>query len=181
MSIFQLDFFVYTLILMLVIGAGFILASAILNKENNLTSDNQDEGLVSLAKKINTLESSVTEADEAVGLLDDMSKTVFKELDNKYQELLFLYNLIDEKQKSISKPGSSPQMPENYTPRFDFVAGAPKKAESGFVGNPKIANVLRLSAKGLSVDEIAKQLDMGKGEISLILNLSSNPGGPKNA
>ena len=218
MDLFQMDFFVYILILMLFVGAFFVIYGSFTEKE---TTDSQDENeaeeLLSLAQKLDTLESSVYEADEAVHMLGDMSKNVFKEFDSKYQELLFLYNLVDEKQKKLTltgnsematsqnaKPdpvvvrdmlyskGSTPpdagdsSVPkrkvatvkrpvavqhvttDNIPAKLDVVVDDSDK-NSGI--NPKFAHVLKLSRDGKSVEDIARELDMGKGEIMLILNL----------
>jgi len=256
-----MDFFIYILILMLFIGAFLIIYGSISMREADNDSDGDGQQMLSLAKKLDTLETSVYEADEAVHMLGDMSKNVFKEFDSKYQELLFLYNLVDEKQKTltttdgtqtaptvqkpkqkaakVTKPAttqtidvlvtdSAPEImqaplddlkdtatkPESATEiTQDVVAvdegpkpankaaakkaskaaakAAPKKidlvvddnaggepsqtqasdsqANQGI--NPKFAHVLELSQQGKSVEEIAKELNMGKGEIMLILNL----------
>jgi len=188
MTLFELDFFIFMLILMLVVGGLLVVVSSF----GFAKAKNEEQGQA-ISQKLGVLESSVTEADEAISELNDMSKTVFKEFENKYQELLFLYNLIDEKEKRIGQGGSPSAMPEpanlaaraghaydqargleEYAKRIDIIVDDGKKMDI----NPKFANVLDLHRKGKSIEEIAKQLDMGKGEISLILTLG---GGAKNA
>ena len=216
MDLFQMDFFIYILILMLAVGAFFVIYGGFVKKE---TAARQDEGedFPSLAQKLNTLESSVYEADEAVHMLGDMTKNVFKEFDSKYQELLFLYNLVDEKQKTLTLTGTTEAVEsQNTNPNPIIVqdishtgdtpdsnVSAPKRKAvtakkladvpqigpvSGRINvsslditvddstmssgiNPKFAHVLQLSQEGKSVEDIARELDMGKGEIMLILNL----------
>jgi hypothetical protein len=215
MDLFQMDFFIYILILMLVVGAFFVIYGGFAKKEPAAGQEEKEE-LLSLTQKLDTLESSVYEADEAVHMLGDMSKNVFKEFDSKYQELLFLYNLVDEKQKNLTSTDSTevvsmntssdpnpvvvrdvPYAGESPVPRRKTVAvkrpaamtqivpdngktsgtnrASPdataddSTASSGI--NPKFAYVLKLSQEGKSVEEIARELDMGKGEIMLILNL----------
>ena len=210
MDLFELDFFTYILILMLIVGAAFVVYGCVSRRETAESDDSpEEEELVSLAKKLDTLESSVYEADEAVHMLGDMSKNVFKEFDSKYQELLFLYNLVDEKQKTLALTGSvdteqnadgssSELLPDPVVVREMLFPGetaavpkqkvaavthtgkraAPKNLDV-VVGdnnkrpaiNPKFAHVLQLSKDGKSVEDIARDLDMGKGEIMLILNL----------
>jgi len=138
--------------------------------------------------------------------------------------LLFLYNLVDEKQKNLTLIGNAETMAnEQSSPDPTVVrdmlfpagsAPSPKQkmatvtrpiaSKSGNVPqitpgggltsidikvddstrikpsgiNPKFANVLQLSKEGKSVEDIARELDMGKGEVTLILNLG---GRPKNA
>ena len=169
-----MDFFVYVLIVMMVIGACLVVYGAFFGNKKEGSAEEVDE-LVTLAQKLNSLESTVFEADEAANILDDMTKSVFKEFDSKYQEMLFLYNLIDEKQKKLVGAGQ----------KVDVVAGiSSKPLEKGTIAlqnqkitiNPKYANVLELNDKGKSIEEIARQLNMGKGQVALILNL----GGAKN-
>jgi len=223
MDLFQMDFFIYILILMLLVGAFFVVYGSIVLKDAK-SAPKEEQELLSIAKKLDTLESSVFEADEAVNMLDDMSKNVFKEFDSKYQELLFLYNLVDEKQKTlaiaskvdtvvvdadtpvsqgarhpepivlrdvllhagavpggviptapkqklatVTKPIAVPQIiPGGDVASLDVVVDDSTKS-NGI--NPKFAHVLQLSKDGKSVEEIARELDMGKGEIMLILNL----------
>jgi len=210
MDLFQMDFFIYILILMMFVGAFFVIYGAFMKKESvdATQQGGQDEPeLLSLAQKLDTLETSVYEADEAVHLLGDMSKNVFKEFDSKYQELLFLYNLVDEKQKTLAITGNEDpvivrdmlydgSITETDTPAIKRKtasvtrpADVPKIGPASIVKsslditvddstqtetpgiNPRFAHVLQLSQEGKSVEEIARELDMGKGEIMLILNL----------
>jgi hypothetical protein len=160
MTLFQLDFFMVMLILMLVAGGSFVLL-AILGFKKSETE--QADSI--LSDKLDVLGSSVTEVDEAISELSDMSKNVFKEFESKYQELLFLYNLIDEKEKRIEALGTMQ------------VAGPLENTKKPDI-NPKFANVIEMHHTGKTVEEIARELDMGKGEIDLILTLG---GGRKNA
>jgi len=177
MNLFQMDFFIFILLLMVVVGAGFIVAGSFSKSSTSYAEDKEDfnGGLSSISQKLDNLETYVSEADDAANMLGDMSKNVFKELDSKYQELLFLYNLIDEKQKVLDKASgeANSEIPDDILKRIDIVIDDSKKMPI----NPKFANVLELHRSGKSIEQIAKQLDMGKGQVELILNL----GGPKNA
>lgn len=167
-----MDFFTYVLIIMMVIGSCLVIYGAFSKRKEvseEGSSSDADKELASLVQRLNSLETSVTEADEAAGILEDMSKNIFKEFENKYQEMLFLYNLIDEKQKSLAKsaPAPMPAMPAEL-PAFDG-------KKTGI--NPKYTNILEMSAAGKSPDEIARQLKMGKGQVALIINLGGRGNG----
>jgi len=168
MGLFQLDFFLYMLIIMLIIGAVLVVATSL--GFGKSAEDEKD-----IAEKLDVLENSVADADELITELNDKSKNVMKEFENKYQELLFLYNLIDEKQKNIGDGFVSPIKPKT-SGGVDIVIDDSSKA--GSMLNPKFANVLQMSRDGKSVEEIAKHLNMGKGEVGLILTFG---GGGKNA
>ena len=224
MNLFQMDFFVYILILMLIVGAVFIIYGSIRQREAKASSLDEGDGqeLLSLEQKLDTLGTTVYEADEAANMLGDMSKNVFKEFDSKYQELLFLYNLVDEKHKTLALsdntneaavarhgantktepvvvrdmslpnsglPGRDAPAPKQKTAKakkrpaavsqvieageatsLDIVVDDSTKSQNPGI-NPKFAHVLQLSEDGKSVEDIARELNMGKGEIMLILNL----------
>jgi len=162
-----MDFFVYVLIVMMFVGAGLVIYGAFFGNKFQENSQENDE-FTSLAQKLGALETSVFEADEAANILDDMTKNVFKEFDNKYQDMLFLYNLIDEKQKKLATSGHRVDVAVGAQPDGDSIVAVNNKK----VGiNPKFSNVLQLSAEGKSIEQIAKQLNMGKGQVALILNL----------
>ncbi|MCL2854253.1 MAG: DUF6115 domain-containing protein [Defluviitaleaceae bacterium] len=159
MTLFQMDFFIFMLILLLVAGGLCVVAAGIKLSRNKTVNLDMFDGSGS--------------ADEAISELSDMSKNVFKEFDNKYQELLFLYSLIDEKQKKmdegtpkIHKIGQARGL-EEYAKRVDMVIDDSKKISI----NPKFANIVQMHKDGQSVEEIARKLDMGKGEVGLILTL----------
>jgi len=161
----QMDFFVYVLILMLVVGVIFVLYGSFARKGKKIHDDEED--LDSLAQKLSTLKASGYEAGVAVSALEDVSKNVFKELDSKYQELLFLYNLVDEKHKALSARPEPVHEADFVPPRL-----IPKvKDDRSIEVNPKIARAWELSLSGMGVDDIAKELQMGKGEVTLVINL----------
>ncbi|MCL2752848.1 MAG: hypothetical protein FWE44_01710 [Defluviitaleaceae bacterium] len=164
MSLFQLDFFVYMIVIMLIIGGVLVIAASLgFGKNSDEAKD--------ITEKLDALEITVSEADETMSELNDMTKNAMKEFDAKYQELLFLYNLIDEKQKNVN--GGSTAKPSRQSKSVDMIIDDSKKMSI----NPKFTNVLEMYKNGKGVEEIAKQLDMGKGEVGLIISL----GGAKNA
>jgi len=164
MTLFQMDFFIFMLVLMLVIGGICIVIASISFNKND--AEAQDEYI---ENKLEILGSSVSEADEAISELSDMSKNMMKELDNKYQELLYLYNLIDEKQKDTIASSDT---------KATSKAVAPAKKNAIAAINPKFARVFEMYEAGANIEDIAIEMDMGKGEVGLILNLG---GGRANA
>lgn len=162
-----MDFFTYMLTVTMVVGAGFVFYGAFA-KDKQAVSDNP--GVFSLEEKLSSLETTVTEADEAANALDDMTKNVFKEFDDKYQALLFLYNLIDDKQRSLEKAETPSVSSPVASPRSATQADALHTAKKLGL-NPKYDVVFELHSAGKSLDAIAKELNMGKGQVSLILNL----------
>jgi len=168
-----MDFFIFVLIVMMAVGAFFVLYSAFCrNRDDNAAADTTaDFGFASLEERLNSLEATVTEADEAAASLDDMTKNAFKEFDDKYQTLLFLYNMIDDKQKTMAQREINAAIApvQQLRPSADPLAELVTRRKSA--SNPKYDIVFKMQADGKTPDEIAKELGMGKGQVALILNL----------
>ena len=113
---------------------------------------------------LKAVDDSVTEADNAAEELHKLAGSVTKELDNKYQELLFLYNLIDEKKKELYDNQKISSFKRDDTKK------KPLK-------HPKQQEILALVNEGATVPEIAKKLGMGQGEVNLILDLGNRSSG----
>ncbi|MCL2619545.1 MAG: hypothetical protein FWD97_01250 [Defluviitaleaceae bacterium] len=168
MTLFQMDFFIFMLILLLVGGGVCIVMAALSHSRAGVAG-------------FDAYNNSADVADEVISELDDMSKSVFKEFDNKYQELLFLYSLIDEKQKKIGDADvpvsfhSKDQARdlEKYAKRVDLTIDDNKKMNI----NPKFASIVKMHEEGQTVEEIARKLDMGKGEVGLIVTLGGGQNG----
>ncbi|MCL2415176.1 MAG: hypothetical protein FWD01_00010 [Defluviitaleaceae bacterium] len=222
-----MDFFQWILIIFLICGVALVVYS-LRNFYGTKTESDHSEGVADveidsqLAEKLSTYKNYVTEADEAINELNDVSRSVFREFDNKYQELLFLYNLVEEKKQELATPlsllvststeekdqepvtplpvsssveekdqelvtplplpVSSSDEKEQVTtateiPQTDYIINDDTKAStpvSTTVVSRRFAPVLELRKKGMSIDEIAQTLDMGKGEVMLIINLGGD-------
>jgi len=201
MDLPQVDFFIYILILMMFIGVFFIIYGIVTRKDNgdgDKASKKMDRPL-SFPIRVDELEASLLEKGETASKPDDTPKNTKKEPDDKYQELLSLYNLMDEKQKALpddaadKKQGPVPIMdklviqqmlfddgnfkeqkkpPASLAPRKNRAVMATDASAGSPSVNPKFVRVLELSKSGKTIDDIAKALEMGKGEVTLILNIA---------
>ncbi|GHU74413.1 hypothetical protein FACS1894188_02550 [Clostridia bacterium] len=113
---------------------------------------------------IRAIDVSVTEAEKMLDELNSFMNSAASELDTKYQELLFLYNLIDEKKSDIERlyantAGTPAIMPTPAVP-------AQKTPQ-----NPRHKEIMDLRSQGMSAMEISKLLNIGQGEVSLILQM----------
>ena len=166
-----MDFFNFTLILTFASGVVLIMYSAY-NFYDGTDKKNVDESFSledNIENKLKAIDSSVADADNAIGELSEMSSSMFKELEEKYQELLFLYNLLDEKKSEILPGGNRGKNvkvaePENINVLINDITSKGYK-------NPKLKEIKELKDGGLSIAQIAKKLNMGQGEVSLILEL----------
>ena len=160
-----MDPVVLIIILLGVFGIILILYALASNKEKPAEKDRPS---FDVEKTVKTIDYSVSEADQAANELSDLSKNIFKEFDGKYQELLFLYSLIDEKKKELMSSGDKNEL-EAYESAVDIVVSdATPRAK---FKNPKLKEILDLKKSGMSDENIAKSLDMGSGEVKLIMGL----------
>lgn len=163
-----MDFFQYMLIICFIVGCLFIIYS-IINFHGSAENDAFDlEETLLIGHKLNEFDSSLNNADIAIDELNDMSQTVFKQFDEKYQELLFLYNLVDEKKKELESLSDPSAINPIKAEKIDITVDDETRPE---ISIKHYAEISKLRNEGMDVSEIAKTLNIGKGEVSLILEL----------
>lgn len=148
-----MSFLTIVLILFIIIGFGLIIFS-FFNRSEGISSNMEIQNYENIIEAIN---SSIGSADDSMEELNKMSESIFKELEGKYQEFLFLYQMLDEKQKEIAEKRIDLQVDSEI----------PKKE----IQDPRLKKILKLKKEGLSYSEIAKKLDMGQGEVKLMAEL----------
>jgi len=122
------------------------------------------------------VEDSIKEADEAVEELNKLAGNVMAELEGKYKEVLFLYNLIDEKKQELysqygSKAAEKPRSAESIRPTQSAIKPKPGTKQLKNIHHPMKNEILKLHEQRLPVADIAKTLSIGQGEVSLVLEL----------
>ena len=127
---------------------------------------NKDEGAGFNDAALKTIEDSIKEADEAAEELNRLAGSVLEELEKKYQEVLFLYNLIDEKKQELAAQYKNQGMARPHAAPADFA-----KREK-LINHPKKQEILELHNRHTPVADIAKALNIGQGEVSLVLGLT---------
>ncbi len=183
-----MDVFQIVLFISIIIGIFFIIISLFLfNSDKNNTSE-----YFEASNTFKALDVSISEIDKAMEELNDTSKYIFKEIEEKYQELLFLYSLIDEKKNEIADIYKTKYTDEKiekpvvdnlkdiYTKINIEHRNSPNTAKESLLKikqknkiaeSPYFNEIVAFSKEGFSVSEIAKKLNIGQGEVKLILNL----------
>jgi len=108
---------------------------------------------------IRAINASMSEADQAMEEINKTAKKIFDELEEKHQELLFLYNMIDERKS------------EEVGPATDIIFSEPHPRRPENVKNPKLGKIRALYDQGMTEEEIARTLGIGQGEVKLILSI----------
>lgn len=109
-------------------------------------------------------------ADTALNEINKTSKLALDEIDEKYQAMLFLYNLLDEKKKELMSMESS----QASAAKRKVPVAPPLSMRSPRISgnNTKHGKVHDMYKSGLPIAEIAQRLNMGQGEVKLILDLA---------
>ena len=89
--------------------------------------------------------------------MNDFTIYMVKELENKHKELILLYQLINEKEEQMEE--KSKKTPVIQDEKIE--QNLPKKQKQ----------VIDLYKQGNTIDTIAKKLQLGKGEVQLIIGL----------
>lgn len=154
------------IIIMLIIGFILIGVSIFLIKK-------EDKERAELNTKIdevfNAINSSLEMIENNSAEFNNLCEIIFKETEEKYQELLLLYSLIDEqKSKDTEKTKSADKNQKSDIQK----SNAPKEQDNSFIyKNKNSKEIFRLYDSGVNISEIAKRLSIGKGEVQLILNI----------
>lgn len=145
----------------IVLGMIFIFLGFAINK-TKLKANEDEEAMEDEAfrKQINLVNEKVLE-------LGDYHNFVKEEIENKHKELLFLYQMISEKEKAIKKiqVEINQYQQGNVTLEEEVVLKSAPKASNY---NKKI---IELREKGYDAVEIAQLLGIGIGEVNLVLKL----------
>ena len=172
--------------LLFLTGVVFIVYSVIKFKPAENTATVTEE-------MIEKLQTTITDADNAMEEISKLSQSIFDEMAEKYKELLYIYSLIEKKQNKTNTAenareknaainiASIPNVPENIAPKLADPEKSykPPQASAEFGSfmtaynsvNPKHAEIKELALRGMPVAEIAKSLNLGQGEVRLVLEL----------
>jgi len=160
-----MDLFQIILLASLIVGISLVVISMfIFNRENKNTALDYLER----SNTIKEIDASIRELDNKLDEFDSLSSAAFDELDEKYQEILFLYNLLDEKKKELADILSA----ENKLQRRSVSIKQGDGPRVSNYSNPRAKQILELKDQGLTVTDIARQLNLGKGEVRLMIELS---------
>jgi len=118
---------------------------------------------------LSSIGDKTNEIDKTIDEFDKVSGEVLTQLDEKYNELLFLYSLIDDKKTEVAKQrDAEPQIAKKLS---EFAELSQTSTVGKRFKNAKHDEVKKLIEQGISVADAAKELGIGQGEVKLILEL----------
>lgn len=137
---------IFFVILMMGIGTLFVLLGIWFYRKKEVPMEVSN--IIQIEKQ---LDAKTQEAKEMVGDLNDFASYLMKEIENKHKELILLYQLIDEKEKQV----------------YQRIVKETKEKHL----SQEQKQVLEMYKEGKTIDEIARELQLGKGEVQLMIGL----------
>lgn len=157
-------------IFILCIVFGFILmVYALILAQKNVNEKNE---IFTIEEGIKKIKVSINEADKTIDELNRLAEQVFLQFDEKKKDFLFLYDLIEQKEQSIASKVNI-VVDKDFLQNEDANSGDNSSSIKSSIKyeNPLLKQILEMEQKGMSISEISKALNVGQGEIELILTL----------
>ncbi len=155
-----------TIFIMFVIGIAFIIMSFIVKERIQTVNTIIPSVSAKTQDSMDAFDAVSKEVNGKIMELNDYTDFVHKEMENKHKELLFLYQLISEKEKDIT----SDDVKQLKTHVKETLK--PKRQKISLnEGNNHNKAIISLYQQGYNVTEIAKKLSIGKGEVKLVIDL----------
>lgn len=153
-------------IFLVILGFVFIGYSLLLGKTE------EDSGNSLELEDYEEYQSRVEEINQKLLQLNEYSEFTKSELDAKHKELLFLYQLISEKSKALEGFKDS-KVEASFIRNDNMIKSASEAVSVGSDVRQENHNkqIIDLSKQGYSPAEIAKMLDIGQGQVKLVLDL----------
>ncbi len=202
-------------IILIVIGAGILLFSCFVVDKNDKDNDsylmNQRElslsELEGIKQKVEAVINEAAEeamsktedrlsriSNEKIIAVDDFSNQIMEKISQNHEEVVFLYNMLNEKESEIKETvknfdklkkqlsEADKNKPAN-TKRKSNSANSSRKAvhdvldaPGGMDAEPDFLNnnnqkILEMYSQGFSLIDISRTLELGQGEVKLVIDL----------
>lgn len=161
------------IISMMIIGLILIVISVFLVKKDTKERENINQ---KLDEAFNIVNLSLDNFEAQTNEFNKTCELIFTEIGEKYQELLYLYSVIEEHKnnnKDILENNISEISSKNKEDTIIEVQKiVEKKTDNSFIfKNKNAVEIFKLYDEGIPIPEIAKKLSIGQGEIKFMLNI----------
>lgn len=158
-----MDIFNFTFMLVMIFG--FIIIIFALIKINKF---DKSPTISSLDESLEEVKNALNQADIAIEDLNFISEEMFSQFEKKQKELLFLYEAIEKKRLDSSKKSTFDIQLEKFSP----IKNDNQKLEyNNNFNHPLMPKIKELLNKNYTFSEIAKELNIGQGELEFIINI----------
>ena len=117
------------------------------------------------------LQQSIEDAERIMEEMNRFSQYMIEEVEKKHKELLFLYQLIYEKQEELKKYYPLEKCTDSIIPTQENKIEEIKSSLFA-ENNSRNKEILELYEQGHDISYIAKTLNMGQGEVQMIIGLT---------
>mgnify|MGYP001016459008 CR=1 FL=1 len=162
---------------------------------DQLTEGEKERFREGLADIINNLKEEIIEqtddhlseiSNEKIMSVTELSDQVLEKIKSNHEEVIFLYNMLNDKEKDLKALVREIDMSKSQAAKlgdetsnkvenvFDKQELKTDKSKLEDDKKEKINNnkqILNLYSQGKSIDDIAKELGIGHGEVRLVINL----------
>ncbi len=155
------------------------------NRIDEILADRQSELIDSTADEMSRI------CNEKIMAVDEFSKQLLEKVEQNHQEVVFMYNMLNEKEKevknTVTQPVAKPKektaiatlekemQPTTKTVKKKETVKTDKKPvenkEAVKVSGNVNLQIQKMYKEGKSVLEISKALDIGQGEVKLVIAL----------
>lgn len=158
-----------TIIVMMTLGFILIGVSLYLIKKEEKERESLN---IKLDEAFSSINTALDSFEEQTNDFNNTCELIFREIEGKYQELLYIYDRIDEKQNEKLAEVSTENEKDIKNKKNKNSKQEKKKTDNSFIFKNKNAQeIFRLYDEGMSETDIAKTLSLGKGEVTLMLNI----------
>lgn len=144
------------IILLLIVGIVLIIISLV---QKDHPKQNKND------KRYDSLQPSLDEANQAIKDLNELHEYMMGELNKKQKELMLIYDIIDEKERKLKEVQGTTlkEVPKTQKPDDNY-----SNLVEEFSTREQVKDMY---AKGMNIETIAKTLNIGKGEVQLLISL----------
>ncbi|MBZ4645891.1 MAG: hypothetical protein PWR27_18 [Petroclostridium sp.] len=139
--------------------------------------------MIIVQSKTKQLEKMLDNADQMIDELNRLADYVAVRIEEENTKLLRTITDLDEKVKSVfevdgslsNKIGEANSLIEHLNQLQEKLGNiscnSTENGSTTYISNPKYIEILRMAENGISVREIAKKLNVGQGEVQLLLGI----------
>lgn len=139
---------------------------------NNILDEVKEETIEETEEYLSRL------SNEKIISVTELSDQVLEKIKNNHEEVIFMYNMLNDKEKELKKLVTGIDLSNKIVSNEEkqlqdgsMIHYSEKEVKSSNTSDNNNEEILTLHSQGKSINEIAKMLNIGRGEVSLVINL----------
>ena len=139
---------------------------------NNILDEVKEETIEETEEYLSRL------SNEKIISVTELSDQVLEKIKNNHEEVIFMYDMLNDKEKELKKLVTNIKLSnkivsneEKQLQHRPMTHSSDKEVTTSIESGNNNEQILSLHSQGKPIDEIAKTLNIGRGEVSLVINL----------